>query len=430
MPPPALMAFCSPYPVRFTNEGKSHALLVPLMALGAPLPIAVKSPGLDHKGLYSMLLLAICWCRGKLVQSFFCMTADHRVRPLSEDEIDLREVFAALQRRWRWVLGGCLMGLALGVGAISLAPQLRARLLVQIPSCYRQTHQINSLPLGAVQKICDAERDSLRVRLNQLAKNFDGFDYKVDRLVFDARGRDKSNSHLVLSVFFSAEKLPEVSATLSQIQKLITQQAIADVKRMGVNSGFDSDWILLEHGAKVAQQRNLRFPALFLLGGLVTGVASGLMADRRSNRVYSQLELLRRLGYPLRLGLPARLWTSPAVQVLVGQLAIQLDQTLSWRVLSIARQHEAVAPLTEMLQQQGGSDLQCNSADPLLSAVLRFEPCDRPTGLLLVVEPGFNSSRALEEARLLISQMNSVHAVGLVLIGAPLPDELGLSVAG
>ena len=99
-------------------------------------------------------------------------------------------------------------------------------------------------------------------------------------------------------------------------------------------------------------------------------------------------------------------------------------------MLSIARQHEAVEPLTQLLQQQGGTELQCSSADPLLTAVLRTESSDRPTGLLLVVEPGFNSARALEEARLLISQMSSVQAVGVVLIGTPLPEELSSSVVG
>jgi len=140
--------------------------------------------------------------------------------------------------------------------------------------------------------------------------------------------------------------------------------------------------------------------------------------------VYSHAELLRRLGYPLRLGLPAAPWNYPAVQVLVGQLATQLDPTLIWRVLSIARQHEAVFPVTQLLQEQGGAGLHCNSADPLLSAVLHLEPGNQPIGLLLVVEAGFNSARALEEARCLISQMSLVQAVGVVLIGVPLPEEL------
>ena len=50
--------------------------------------------------------------------------------------------------------------------------------------------------------------------------------------------------------------------------------------------------------------------------------------------------------------------------------------------------------------------------------------------LLVVVEPGFNSARTLEEPRLLISQMSNVQAVGVVLIGVPLPEELSSSVVG
>ena len=49
--------------------------------------------------------------------------------------------------------------------------------------------------------------------------------------------------------------------------------------------------------------------------------------------------------------------------------------------------------------------------------------------LLLVVEPGFNSARTLEEARLLISQMSNAQA-GVLLIGMPLPEELSSSVVG
>ena len=104
------------------------------------------------------------------------------------------------------------------------------------------------------------------------------------------------------------------------------------------------------------------------------GSGSALLVDRRSNRVYSREELLRRLNYPLCLGLPTGPWITPAVPVLVTQLATQLDQSLSWRVLSIARQHEAVAPLTQLLQQQGGADFQCDSANPLLSAVFLLKP--------------------------------------------------------
>ena len=74
--------------------------------------------------------------------------------------------------------------------------------------------------------------------------------------------------------------------------------------------------------------------------------------------------------------------------------------------------------------------MRCTNAKPLLSAVLRLDPRDQPNGWLLVVEAGFNSARALEDARLLISQMSSVQAAGVVFIGAPLPEELSPSAAG
>ena len=224
----------------------------------------------------------------------------------------------------------------------------------------------------------------------------------------------------------------KISDELTLIQKSMTLEIANKATANGLKPFFGADWIRIEKPSELIQ-RGVSFSrslVLGLLGGLVLGAGIALIADRHSNRVYSQAELLRRLGYPLRLGLPAGPWTSSAVQVLVGQLATQLDQSLSWRVLSIARQHEAVVPLTQLLQRQGGADLQCESTAPLLSAVLRLDPRDQPTGLLVVLESGFNSARALEEARLLISQISDVQAVGVVLIGTPLPEELSTSVVG
>ena len=145
----------------------------------------------------------------------------------------------------------------------------------------------------------------------------------------------------------------------------------------GIKPFFGPDWIRFEKPTEMVVRSPFpRSLFLGLLGGLVVGAGSALVADRRSNRVFSQVELLRRLGHLLRFGLPAVPWTSPAVPVLVGQLATQLNQTLSWRVLGIARQHEVVAPLTQLLQQQGGAHFPCESADSLLSAVLSLDPRD------------------------------------------------------
>ena len=378
------------------------------------------------------------------------MTTDRPVLPSSDDEIDLREVFAALQRRWPWVFGGGLLGLAMAVGVVSVQPRsgplVQASLIVDVAQgpCYSRSRQLKTYREPSVVGLsCYGELESVRQVLNRLIKSRPifksparGIAYSLDRLAFDNTENtqtEKSSTQLVLNVTGTSSLAPQISSALTQIQKDMTLQSANSAKANGFEPSFGSEWIQIEKPSELRVQGG---PGLFsslalgLLGGLGVGAGSALIADLCKNRVFSQLELLRRLGYPLRLGLPAGPWTSPAVQVLVGQLATQLDQNLTWRVLSIARQHEAVAPLTKLLHQQGGTDLQCSSAEPLLSAVLCFEPRDKPTGLLLVVESGFNSRRALEEARLLIGQMRSVQAVGVVLIGAPLPDELSPSAAG
>jgi len=375
------------------------------------------------------------------------MPSDQPILSSGQEDIDLSEVFAALQRRWGWVVGSCLLGLALATGLYLLKlssseQEVEASLVVNISQgpCHLRNRKLSSYKRSTVIGIpCFGEFESMRQRLNRLVKNNSNFlhsgkslDYSIDRLAFDGKGGYKIPTHLVLSVIGPSSMTGKMSAALEQIQREMTLLAGDNAKVNGFEPLFGSDWIRIQKPQAIdgSSSQLPRLLTLVLLGSLVFGAGCALIADRTSNRVYSREELLRRLSYPLRLGLPSGPWSSPAVSVLVGQLATQLDKSLSWRVLSIARQHEAVVPFTELLQQQGGTDLQCNSADPLLSVVLHLEPLNKPTGLLLVVEPGFNSARAIEESRLLISQMSAVQAVGVVLIGAPLPDELSSSVAG
>ena len=366
--------------------------------------------------------------------------------PSGNDEIDLREVFAAVQRRWGWVFGGGLLGLALAFGAVYFkarsVPPVQGGLILDVAQgpCYSRKRQLNVYSEPSVVGLsCFGEIQSIRQALTRLVKSsplltkHNGhIDYKIAELKYDKKGKAKSSNHLHLTIDGPSTLAPKILDQLLLIQKKMTLEMANKATAYGIQPFFGPDWIRVEKPSELIGRSlsSFRSLALGLLGGLVLGVGLALIADRRSNRVYSQAELLRRLGHPLRLGLPAVPWTSPAVPVLVGQLANQLDQALSWRVLSIARQHEAVEPLTQLLKQQGGTQLQCNSADPLLAAVLRMESSDRPTGLLLVVEPGFNSARALEEAFLLISQISSVQSVGVVLIGVPLPEELSSSPAG
>ena len=69
-------------------------------------------------------------------------------------------------------------------------------------------------------------------------------------------------------------------------------------------------------------------------------------------------------------------------------------------------------------------ELSCKAVETLLNLIIRLGSNSRPIGLLVVVESGFNSSQALEDARLLLSQLSCVQSIGVVLAGVPLPSEL------
>lgn len=262
-----------------------------------------------------------------------------------------------MRRRWWWAVGGGLLGLALAGGAHSLKTraddEVQANLIVDVAQgpCYSRSRQLNTFKDPSVVGMrCYGELEMMRLRLDQLAQQSGSFDSNVAQLAIDAKGKENSSTQLVLSVTAPSNLAPQIAAALAQIQQEMTRLAENSAKANGFDPFFGSDWIQIEEPTKVVvQSRFHRTLALGLLGGLVAGAGSALIADQRSNRVYSQAELLGRLGHPLRLGLPAGPWTSPAVQVLVGQLATQLDQALSWRVMSIARQHDAVAPLTQLL---------------------------------------------------------------------------------
>ena len=96
-----------------------------------------------------MVVLTFDWLCGKLENIPFEMTTDQPMLPSGDDEIDLREVFAALQRRWGWVLGGGLLGLALAAGAVyskpRLVPQVQGGLILDVAQgpCYSRIRQLN-----------------------------------------------------------------------------------------------------------------------------------------------------------------------------------------------------------------------------------------------------------------------------------------------
>ena len=219
----------------------------------------------------------------------------------SDDEIDLREVFAALRRRWRWIVGSCFLGLALaggsGLTSSRSAPKRR-------PACFwmwPRFHRVLSSSVKSMQllssrvspRVCPAEVDRLRLRLNQLAKNFDQVDYKVDRLAFDVKGRDLGAAQLVLALTSTADRVSEVSSALAQIQQ---RNECVCRWLCPSHSDVDSDWILVEEPSKlVFRETSFLDHCPWLIGWSGLGAGSALIADRRSNLVYSREELLRRL---------------------------------------------------------------------------------------------------------------------------------------
>ena len=234
--------------------------------------------------------------------------------PSADDEIDLREVFAALQRRWGWVFGGGLLGLALAAGAFfyqksGLATQVQGGLILDVAQgpCYSRNRQMSFYrEPSAVGLSCFGEIGSMRQALIRLVKSGfistipdSGIAYSVERLKYDKKGKDKSPNHLRLSIVGPSNLAPKILDELMLIQKSMTLEMANKATANGIKPFFGPDWIRIEKPSELVEQ-NASFSRVLVLGllsGLVLGISSALVADRRSNRVYSREELLRRLSH-------------------------------------------------------------------------------------------------------------------------------------
>ncbi|ABI46678.1 hypothetical protein [Synechococcus sp. CC9311] len=359
---------------------------------------------------------------------------------LFEDEFDLREVLAAFRRRWIWVAGGGLLGLLIAAGVSMSRPPEKAtkaiRMVVDTAQspCTWTARKFQIFEVGEVVNIqCSGEFLTTLQVLSALATNEFGSDdslsAKVQPLKFGGE-KDKnlvnSNTQIELLVEVSPGKLDDAKAKLETIKDVFSAQQLDNIGKLSTSAQAGNGWISIEdvpynNHSKTKSSGSF---ALGLLGGLVAGSGAALIADRRSNRVFGHSRILSQLGYPLWLTLPTLPWSDPVEGSLIGQLAARLDRSLDWHVLSIAREHEAVQPLAQALIRQNEVGLNCKSVDPLMNAIIRPGSDARPIGLLVVVESGFNSSQALEDARLLLSQLSCVQSIGIVLAGVPLPSEL------
>ena len=227
---------------------------------------------------------------------------------------------------------------------------------------------------------------------------------KVQPLIYGSRkGRDfyESKSQLELIVEAGSGKLDVVDARIEKIKDRYASNRIRDAKGLLSDAKAGEGWIFIKSGPEIKpSSKSFRSLALGFLGGLVAGSGAALIADRRSNRVFSRSKLLGQLGYPLWLALPTLPWSDQVAGPLVGQLAARLDRSLDWRVLSIAREHEAVGSLAQALSRQNEPELSCKAVAPLLNSIIRLGSNSRPIGLLVVVESGFNSAQGSSRSKM------------------------------
>ena len=214
-------------------------------------------------------------------------------------------MFAAFQRRWGWVFGGGLLGLALAV--VSAVPKshsdplIQASLTVDVAQgpCYSRRRQLNIIPLGSAVagSSCYGEYDSVRQGLVRLVKSRPMFVsaqlgnsskdvvYSINRLAFDGEKKIKSKTLITLSVTGPSNMAPKISAAFKQIQRDMTLQMANNAEANGFKPSFGADWISIEESSEVVKQSGRsKSLALGLLAGLVVGAGPGDQSARSGRR--------------------------------------------------------------------------------------------------------------------------------------------------
>ena len=288
---------------------------------------------------------------------------------LPDGEIDPREVASALRRRWIWVAGGGLLGVAIA-GISTLMPLNRPlesiRMVVDTTQgpCIWTQRKFQKFEEPEVLNIkCAGEFLSARRKLTLLASDefpsdefdFDGLDFgngplvKVQPFKFGTKNKRNvvvSKTQLEVVVESDNESLDQIdiNSRLERIKRRYADNRISNIKKLSPNVEVGENWITFESDSVVMPEPNPYAPLTFgLLVCLVMGSGAALIVDSKSNRVFSNSKILGHLGYPLWLTLPTLPWSDQVAGPLIGQLAARLDRSLDWRVLSIAHDHEASA---------------------------------------------------------------------------------------
>ena len=349
---------------------------------------------------------------------------------LTDDEIDLGELGASLLRRWSWLAGFAFAGVLLGaaIGLKQPPPQRSWQLLVnlnqgplirtdRLPQDNSQSPQ--SLQSFFVLKPLQSAEEVQVALAQALERRSEAKDWQVEQFKL---GKQISSSLIVVRASGLVSDPEKIKTRLEKLAFTYRDQLKSLSLFYKDVEPAKPSWIEVVP-QDIEASRPGRSIALGGLAGLVLGAGAALVADRRANRVYGVHQLIRLMGYPLRASLPLLPWHSKIIEAQVSQLAVLLEPNLKWLVLSVAQPHPVVDVLVNALKRH------LPAQDLVAGPVLLREPLQQasegqPLGVLCVIEPGFNSELALQEARRLLDQLPFVQEVGLVLVGQPLPDEL------
>ena len=338
-----------------------------------------------------------------------------------DDEIDLRELAAALQRRWRWSAGGLALGLTLGgLAGLRQQPSQEMQLVVnlargpQVPGAVIEGNQ-GSISLKPAQ-----DQSEVSLLLQQLvSKTANATDWSVAPL---KQGKETSAALVAISADTDPDDAPSTLVSLERIAQEFRQLSSEQLRGTANLSAAQPGWLQVILGKPTPPKRSLSL-ALGALAGLVLGCGGSLIADRRSGRVFSLLRLRQLLPYPLWGRLPVGFPEGAASGVALDQLGAFLKPELRWQVMSIANPHPQLVAVVEALHQRH-PNLDVAPGPVLLREAFNPGAGSKTVGCLLLVESGFNSEAALAQAYGLLEQLPMVAEVALVLSGGTPPPEL------
>lgn len=327
------------------------------------------------------------------------------------DEIDLRELCAAVLRHRLWVFAWTALGIALaGLASIWQKQTTKMCLLINIsdgpkalvnyyhnstPVYFSSRSSLSMPTVFATLAPVQENLDEVIVRLQYIANDATS-SVQAPRLDFQALVADNATSSTQVQACTTSNSPSENLSTLRRLKGFEVAYKRSIFQDYGSAPGLQkpkSSWTRLIQYPSNPPNRPSTL-ALGMLGGLIVGCMLALIADRRENRVYSSERILGLLGYPLYAKLPALHLNMAGAQSEIRQLAVQINPSLSWLMLSIAKDHQILDQIVQCLHAFApGVDLK--HMPPLLVEPLIPSDPFCPLGILIVVESGFNSQQRL-----------------------------------